>query len=214
MGWRAAPSSGYARDAVEVEQEARDFGRRRPDVGLTVLRFANFMGSTIETPLTRYFSLPVVPTALGYDPRIQLIHEDDAIEVLVRATREEHPGIFNVGADGVLLLSQAARICGKPTVPVPLLMASPLAGALRRFRLIDFPRDQLRFLVDGRVADNQRLKDVFGYTPLLDTRMALEEFVSGQRFRRLYTPEQAEAWERDVAAYLRRRSRAEARGAR
>ncbi len=214
LGWRAAPASGYARDAVEVEQEARDFGRRRPDVGLTILRFANFMGSTIETPLTRYFSLPVVPTALGYDPRIQLILEDDAVEVLVRATREEHPGIFNVAADGVLLLSQAARICGKPTVPVPLPLASPLAAAMRRFRLVDFPRDQLRFLVYGRVADNRRLKEVFGFTPLLDTRMALEEFVSGQRFRRLYTPEQAEVWERDVAAYLRRRARADARGAR
>ena len=214
MGWRAEPLSGYAKDAVEVEQEARDFGRRRPDVALTVLRFANFMGSTIETPLTRYFSLPVVPTALGYDPRIQLIHEDDAVEVLYRATREEHPGIYNVAADGVLLLSQAARICGKPTVPVPLPLATPLARAMRRFRLVDFPTDQLQFLVYGRVADNQRLRDVFGYTPLLDTRMALEEFVSGQRFRRLYTPERAEEWERQVASFLRGGRGAPTRGVR
>src|SRR5207244_1812829 len=84
---------------------ARDFGRRRHDVTLTILRFANFMGSQIETPLTRYFSLPVVPTPLGYDPRIQFVHEDDAVEVLYRAVREEHPGIFNVAGDGAVRAS-------------------------------------------------------------------------------------------------------------
>src|SRR5881396_1835415 len=43
MGLRAAPT-GYSKDAVEVEEFARDFARRRPDVAVTVLRFANFMG--------------------------------------------------------------------------------------------------------------------------------------------------------------------------
>src|SRR5438552_995276 len=161
MGLRSGPASGYARDSIEVEEAARDFGRRRPDVHLTILRFANFMGSEIETPLTRYFSLPVVPTALGHDPRIQLIHEDDAIEVLYRAVREEHPGIFNVAADGVLALSQAVRICGKPYVSVPLPMATPLATAMRRLGLIDLPTDQLQFLVYGRVADVRRLRRTF-----------------------------------------------------
>lgn len=207
MGLEAHLATGYARDAEDVEQAARDFGRRRPGVILTVLRFANFMGSAIETPLTRYFSLPFVPTALGFDPRIQLVHEDDAVEVLHRATREDHPGIFNVAADGVLLLSQAIRMCGKPPVPVPLPFASPLASALQRFGLVDFPRDQLRFLVYGRVADNTRLKQRFGYQPAFTTRAALQEFVTGQRFRRLVTPERAERWEADVYEWLRRRGR-------
>jgi UDP-glucose 4-epimerase len=204
MGMHAMPSTGYAKDAVEVEQAARDFGRRRKDVELTILRFANFMGSDIETPLTRYFSLPVIPTAMGYDPRIQFIHEDDAIETLYRATRREHGGIYNVAADGVLLLSQAIRICGKPTLPVPLPMATPLAAAMRRFGLIDFPTDQLQFLVFGRVADNSRLKERFGFTPARTTRQALDEFVTGRRFRRMVTPERAAEWEEEVYAFLSR----------
>ena len=207
MGLEAHLATGYARDAEDVEQATRDFGRRRHDVTLTVLRFANFMGSEIETPLTRYFSLPVVPTALGFDPRIQFIHEDDAVEVLYRATRQDHPGIFNVAADGVLLLSQAIRICGKPWVSVPLPLASPLAGALQRFGAVDFPRDQLQFLVYGRVADNARLKHRFGYQPVSTTRAALEEFVAGQRFRRFYSAEQAEGWEERAYDWLVRRGR-------
>ena len=207
MGLEAHLATGYARDAEDVEQAARDFGRRKQGVTLTVLRFANFMGSEIETPLTRYFSLPVVPTPLGFDPRIQFIHEDDAIEVLYRATRGDHPGIFNVTADGILVLSQAVRICGKVPLPVALPLAAPLASALQRFGLVDFPRDQLQFLVYGRVADNARLKQRFGYQPAFTTRAALEEFVTGQRFRRLVSPERAERWEDDLYEWLRRRGR-------
>ncbi|HEV8419915.1 MAG TPA: NAD-dependent epimerase/dehydratase family protein [Actinomycetota bacterium] len=204
MAMRSPPSSGYARDAMEVEQYARDYGRRRRGGVLTILRFANFMGSEIETPLTRYFSLPVVPTPLGFDPRIQFVHEDDAVEVLYRATRDDHPGMFNVAADGVLLLSQAVRICGKPSLPVPVPIATPLTTAMRRLGLIDFPADQLQFLVYGRVADNQRLKTEFGLSPTLTTRQALEEFMTGQRLRRLFTRERAERWERDVYEFLLR----------
>jgi UDP-glucose 4-epimerase len=199
------PRHGYARDAVEVEEYARDFGRRRRDVALTIFRFANFMGSEIETPLTRYFALPAVPSALGYDPRIQFVHESDAVEVLRRATLEEHPGIFNVTGDGVLLLSQAIRLCGKLPMKVPLPMASTLANLARRLRLMDFPTDQIPFLVYGRVADNERLKRRFGFPPRYTTRQALEEFVSGQRFRRWVTPEQAAEWEREAYAFLSRR---------
>jgi UDP-glucose 4-epimerase len=214
MGMRSAPSSGYARDAIEVEQSARDYGRRRANGVMTILRFANFMGSEIETPLTRYFSLPVVPTPLGFDPRIQFIHEDDAVEALYRATREDHPGIFNVAADGVLLLSQAVRICGKFSLPVPLPMATPLATAMRRLGMIDLPTDQLQFLVYGRVADNERLRREFGLSPKFTTREALEEFVTGQKFRRLFTPERAERWESDVYAFLRRTRLEQARAPR
>jgi UDP-glucose 4-epimerase len=206
LAFGATPAKGYAKDAVEIEQYARDFGRRRPDVALTVLRFANFMGSQIETPLTRYFSSPVVPTAMGYDPRIQFVHEDDAVEVLYRATHDDHPGIFNVAGDGVLLLSQAIRICGKVPLPVILPLTSPLAAAFRRLRVVDFPADQVRFLIYGRVADNERLKCEFGYTPAYTSRAALEEFVAGNRTRRLMTPERARSLEHDAYEFLRRKA--------
>jgi UDP-glucose 4-epimerase len=204
MNAREMPRHGYARDSVEVEQYARDFGRRRPEAGLTILRFANFIGSDIETTLTRYFSLPVIPSPIGYDPRLQFIHEDDAEEILYRAVREDHPGIFNVAADGVVLLSQAIRMCGKLPLKVPLPLASPVASIVRRFGLIDFPSDQIPFLVYGRVADNDRLKQVFGYRPRFTTREALEEFVLGHRSRRFITQEAAAEWEREVYEFLRR----------
>ncbi|MDP9465710.1 MAG: NAD-dependent epimerase/dehydratase family protein, partial [Actinomycetota bacterium] len=99
---RSLPRAGYAKDAVEVEGYVRGFGRRRPDVALTLLRFTNFIGPSIDTPLTRYLSLPVVPTVLGFDPRLQLCHEEDGLEVLRRSVVDGPSGIFNVGGAGVL----------------------------------------------------------------------------------------------------------------
>jgi len=205
MQSRSVPRSGFMKDSVEIERYARDFSRRRRDVHVTTVRFANFIGPDIEPTLTRYFSLPSIPTALGFDPRIQLIHEDDAIEVLVRAVREPHPGVFNVAADGVLYLSQAVRLLGRLPLPLVLPLVNPVAAALRRARVVDFATDQLHFLLYGRVVDNRRLKEQFGFEPAYTTRRALEDFVVGRRMRQVVSRERAERWERDVYDFLRRK---------
>jgi UDP-glucose 4-epimerase len=172
---RALPKSGYAKDAVEVEGYVRGFGRRRPDVTLSLLRFTNFIGPTIESSLTRYFSLPVVPTVFGFDPRIQLCHEDDGIEALRRATLEEHPGIYNVGGEGVLLLSQAIRRVGRPFVAVPSPAVSVVGQLFRRAGLVDFSPEQMRYLEHGRVADVSRFAKRFAWSPR-PTAQAFEDF--------------------------------------
>jgi UDP-glucose 4-epimerase len=173
----ALPRSGYAKDAVEVEGYVRGFGRRRPDVSLCLLRFTNFIGPRIETPLTRYFSLPVIPTVLGFDPRLQLCHEDDGLEVLRLATLEDRPGTFNVGGSGVLLLSQAIRRVGRPSVPIPPPAVNVAGQLFRRVGLADFSPEQMRFLEHGRVADMTALSTEFGYTPAYATAEAFEDFV-------------------------------------
>ena len=169
----AAPESHHA---IEVESYVRGFVRRRPDVALTVLRFTNFIGPRIDSPLTRYLSLPAVPTVLGHDPRIQLCHSDDALEILRRATLEDHPGTFNAGGDGLLLLSQAVRRTGRPAVPVPPGAVSIVGNLLRRAGRIDFSPEQMRFLNFGRVVDTTVLRTEFGVVPRYTTAEALADY--------------------------------------
>jgi UDP-glucose 4-epimerase len=191
-------SGGYVKDAIEVESYVRGFVRRRPDVSLTVLRFTNFIGPRIDSPLTRYLSLPVVPTVLGYDPRIQVCHEADALEILRRATVEEHPGTFNAGGTGLLLLSQALRRIGRPTLPVPPGAVALVGDISRRAGLVDFSPEQMRFLEYGRIADVHRLHHVFGYRPAYTTAEAFEEWVTTAGLRRLVSRERVVALERGV----------------
>jgi UDP-glucose 4-epimerase len=175
---RALPRGGYAKDIVDIEGYVRGFRRRRPDTTVTVLRFAPFVGYRADTTLTRYFSLPLVPTVLGRDPRIQFVHADDALEVLYRAVVENHPGDYNVAGPGVLLLSQAVRRAGRIPVPVPDPGMTAVAALAKRSGLVDFSLDQLYFLVHGRVVDVRRLTERFGYRPR-PTPAAFDDFIQG-----------------------------------
>jgi UDP-glucose 4-epimerase len=197
------PSGGYAKDAAEIEGYLRGFARRRPDVSVTVLRFANVIGPHIDTALTRYFALPVVPTVLGYDARVQLLHEEDALAVLERASSEEVPGVFNVAADGVLLLSQAIRRAGRVPVPLPGMAVGPLGRIVRGTRLIDFSPEELRFLNFGRVVDTGRLRRQFGFIPRWTTTQAFDDYVHGRGLRPVLEPERIEALERNVLSMAR-----------
>src|SRR3954451_3002524 len=137
-GARVLPRTGWGKDSVEVEGYVRGFSRRRPDVEVIQLRLANFIGPRVQTALTDYFSLPVLPTVLGFDPRLQFVHEDDGLEALRLATVGGTTGIVNVAGDGVLLLSQAARMAGRPTLPVPPALSGFANTLFRRTGLTDF----------------------------------------------------------------------------
>jgi len=177
----SAPRSGYAKDAFEVEGYVRGFSRRRPDVTLSLLRLANIVGPTADTSLTRYFALPIIPTVLGYDPRIQLLHEDDAVDVLGRAVRNEMPGTVNVAGAGVLALSQAIRRASRIAVPVPSPAVGVVARVVRQAARIQFTPDQTRFLNFGQVADTTRLRTVFGFHPRFSTAEAFDDYLRGRR---------------------------------
>jgi len=176
-------TSGYAKDAVEMEGYVRGLTRRRPDITVTLCRFANVIGPETDTVLSRYFALPVVPTVFGYDARLQLLHASDALSVLERATLQDKPGVFNVGSEGVLTLSQAIRRAGRVELPMPRTVVPSVGKVLRGARVVDFSADQVRLLNFGRVVDITKLKQEFGYTPRWTTREAFDDFITGRGLR-------------------------------
>lgn len=194
------PTSGYAKDAVEIEGYIRGFARRREDVDVTVLRFTDVIGPRIDTALTRYFALPVVPTVLGFDARVQLLHEEDALAVLERATRERLPGVFNVGGDRVLLLSQAIRRAGRIPAPIPEPAVATVGRLLRTAQLLDYSPEQTRLLNFARVLDTARLRTEFGFTPRWTTVQAFDDFVRGRALRPVIDPKRVAGIERGLLA--------------
>jgi len=195
-GAKVLPHTGWGKDSVEVEGYVRGFSRRRPDVDVVQLRFANIIGPGMRTALTDYFGLPVLPTVFGFDPRFQLVHEDDSLEALRLATLGPATGVVNVAGDGVLLLSQAARLMGRPTLPVPGSTKSAVGQVLRRLGRVDFTGEQLRFLSYGRVLDTTRMRAVLGFEPRYTTREAFADFVRGRRLTGPLTADLVEEIER------------------
>jgi UDP-glucose 4-epimerase len=180
MQARRVPAGGFAQDSLDIEGYVRSFARRRPDVGVAVLRFTNLIGPRIDSLLSGFLRMPVVPTALGYDARVQLLHEDDAVAVLRQATVGDFTGTVNVGASGTVLLSQAIRRLGRVALPVPQSAMGGVRKLARRARLVDgsveWSPEQMRLLNFGRVVDTGVLREEFGYTPRYSTAEALADY--------------------------------------
>ncbi len=88
---RAGVRSGFPKDIVEVESYVRGFARRRPEIIITTLRGAQLLHPEMHTPMREYFDNPVLPTALGYDPRLQFLHLEDGMNVLTRVRAARSP---------------------------------------------------------------------------------------------------------------------------
>jgi UDP-glucose 4-epimerase len=176
MGPQRLPRSGYAKDVYEVEGYVRSFGRRRPDVAVTMIRAANVIGPHVTSPITSYFRLPVIPRVVGFDPRLQFLHEEDLLAVLRHAALAGAPGTFNVAGDGILVLSQAIRRLHKPSVAMPGAAVGSLGSVLRRARMADFSPEQLTFLTYGRGVDTTRMRAELGFEPRFTTASAFADF--------------------------------------
>jgi len=176
MAARGGVRSGFPKDAVDVESYTRGFARRRPDVLITILRTAQALDPDLEMPLSAYLRNPVLPVVAGYDPRLQFAHVEDLLAVFTESVTHDRPGTFNVAGDGVIMLSQAARRLGRPTLPLPAL---GFAGALNRIAHAagsDISPDLHRLLKYGRAVDTSALRDIFGYEPKYTTADVFEQF--------------------------------------
>lgn len=201
---RRPPGDGFARDSIDIEGYVRGLGRRRPDIAVTILRLANMIGPAMDTAMSRYLAGPVVPTAFGHDARLQLLHEQDALGALERATIAGRAGTFNVGAPGIIMMSQAIRRSGRVRLPVPRQALSVIDSLRRAASHIDLDREQLNYLSYGRVMDTTRMAKDLGYIPKWTTVEAFDDYVSGRGLTPIIDPRWVGAVEsRAVAAAQR-----------
>src|SRR6266508_1330760 len=119
MARRLPLRTRFQRDASELEGYFDNFARRHSRLVCCMLRFQPEIGPDLEMPLVRYLSLPVVPTQLGFDPRLQLLHADDATGALEAATRKPVRGPVNVAPSGAISLSHILRLARRPSRPFP-----------------------------------------------------------------------------------------------
>jgi len=176
----AVPTSGPARDAVDIEGYLRGFIRRRPDVTVAAPRFAEIIGPTVRTPLTRYFSLsPMVPVLIGRDARLQLVHEQDAVDLMMHLALGDYAGFVNVAGSGTMTVAQAIHRAGRLPLPMPQGTLGLLGRSLRGLRIGGFSPEQVTLLARGRTLDTRRLRDDVGFTLRYSTEAAFADFAAG-----------------------------------
>jgi len=171
----------FQRDVAEIENYFETYARRHEHISCTMLRYQPAIGPGLRTQITRYLSQPVCPTFMGFDPRIQLVHIDDALEAIVAAVRAPVEGPVNVAGPGTIGLARMIRMAGKRALPI----AAPLFGAVtqtgQRLGLDTQSDDFQRLLRYGRGVDTRRLTDEVGYEPRNSTVDAVGDWVRSAR---------------------------------
>jgi UDP-glucose 4-epimerase len=186
---------GFAKDSLDIEAYARGLGRRRPDIAVTILRLANMIGPAMDTTLSRYLAGPLVPTMFGRDARLQLLHEQDALGALERAAMAGKAGTFNIGADGIIMLSQAIRRAGRIPLPVPGFGVWALDSLRRANHYNEISRDQFDYLSYGRVMNTSRMRSELGFQPKWTTAEAFDDYVRGRSLTPIIDPHRVRSWE-------------------
>ena len=128
------------------------------------------IGPAMDTALSRYLAGPVVPSVIGHDARLQLLHEQDALGALERATMAGQAGTFNVGALGIIMMTQAIRRSGRVPLPVPRGALSAVDSLSRATGYTEIDREQMNYLSYGRVMDTTRMRQGSGLQPQVDDR--------------------------------------------
>ena len=180
---RADDTEPFFGDKLEAEAEVSRFAQRAPNAVVTVLRTAPILGPTVNNFVTRYLARRIVPTMMGFDPLMQFVHEVDAIAAFKLAIDRDHPGIYNIVADGVLPLSTVIKLAGRIAVPIPHPLAKPIAAAMWLAQLVEAPPSFLPILRFLCVADGAKARDKMGFMPAYTTREAVLDYTSAQRLR-------------------------------
>ena len=155
----AAQRFPQMRDLVEVDHLASTFFWKARNVETVILRPVHILGSVHNAP-SNYLRLDPIPILLGFDPMVQLIHEQDVAEAIAAALAPGARGIYNVVGPGEVPLSVVIDELGRRTLPIPHPLAKPLYWAAWRLGLSGYPVAEFDFIryvcmVDGHRAERE-----------------------------------------------------------
>ncbi|MBV8463232.1 MAG: NAD-dependent epimerase/dehydratase family protein [Acidimicrobiales bacterium] len=191
------------RSLLEVETLVRDFADDNPHLTVTVLRFANVLGSDIVTPISHDLRQRILPCVAGYDPLLQFVEEDDVVRSLEHVTLERIPGVFNIAGAGKLPWSEVASICSAYLLPLPPFRPSLFLQPLIRLGLLEFPPEMEGLARYGRGVDTSRFLTT-GFEYRYTSAGAVRSFARANNLRRaLGRTEPEYRYEREVEQFFR-----------
>ena len=161
----AASRFSGVRDLIEVDMLAHGFFWRHPDIETVILRPVHIVGPSIRNAPSNYLRLRYPWVLAGFDPMLQLVHQEDAARAMVEALRPGLKGVYNVVGPGEVPLSAVLRELGRTPIPVPHPIARPLLGALFRYRLANFPAPELDHIQFLCMVDGSRWTADVGWVP-------------------------------------------------
>jgi UDP-glucose 4-epimerase len=151
-------------DQVQVDMLAQSFFWRCPKCKTVILRPCAVIGKVQNAP-TNYLRAEKVPVLMGFDPMIQLIHEDDVIEAIMAALKPSMHGIFNLAGPTAAPLSTILERLGRQTYGVPFFLARPLVDRAFKLKLTSFPAAEVDYIQYQCLVDDARARAALKWRP-------------------------------------------------
>jgi UDP-glucose 4-epimerase len=181
---RPHPQAHAACDRAEVEALLQLFARRHPSMSVATLRPCWLAGPNVDTLVMRHLGARFVTTLLGYDPLLQLLHEDDFFDAVELALRSDASGAFHLSASGPLPVSTLLGLAGSLPRPVPHPLLYRLEHEAWVRRTGDPPQGFFDHLRLPWMVDADRAQRELGFAPRYTTQEAWMSFVVERRLRR------------------------------
>lgn len=183
-------ANGFIRNLIEVEAFVNGFRRQVPEMVISVLRFANIIGPTVNSPLTRFLRMHPPLVLFGFDPLMQVIHEDDVVGAFTSALLNDFFDVYNIAAEGVLSIGKILGLVGRIPVPIIHPFAYWSTGLLRSVggRPQNFYPIEPDYLRYSLVTDLKRMHEEMQFSPNYTAEESLREFAGHLRLKK-YKPE-------------------------
>lgn len=177
---RGAELSSFLRDRIDVEKQFARYAKARPKTVVTVLRPCTVLGPKVRNYKTHLLKQSMIATILGYDPMVQFVHEQDVLRAFLTVIDHDAPGAFNIVGDGVLPLSHALAMIGKPCLPVARPLLWHATTFLWYLNVHHTPPSHIHFWQYPCVADGAKAKQQLGFHPVYSLREVLLSFRESQ----------------------------------
>lgn len=138
---------------------------KRPDEETLVLRLAHTVGPHLRNAPTLYLRRNTIPTLLGYDPMIQLLHEDDAVEAICASLTSGVRGVVNVAGKEQAPLSRIIAARGAQSFPLPAFALRALLNRTFTLGVSRPPEGETDFLRYSLLVDDTRARQILHFTP-------------------------------------------------
>mgnify|MGYP000284467735 CR=1 FL=1 len=152
------------RDLVEMDMLAQSFLWQHTGIETVILRPTHILGTVHNAP-SNYLRLAVVPTIFGFDPMVQVVHEEDVAQAIVASLKPGVRGTFNLGGPPAVPLSQALKLLGRTSVSLPHGLAKLTLEGLFKAKMSNFPAPELDFIRYVCMVDDSLARGQLGYSP-------------------------------------------------
>jgi UDP-glucose 4-epimerase len=166
------------RDLIEVDMLAQSFFWKRPQTETVILRPVHILGAVRNAP-SNYLRLGVIPTLMGFDPMVQVVHQEDVVGAILQALRPGVRGIFNIAGPPPLPLSRLIDLTGRSRVSIPHFVAKGIIARLWRYRATSFPAPEIDHIRYVCMVDDRRARDLLGYShahDITETVSAVDQY--------------------------------------